>query len=57
MKKILRGAASVEYVVGVAVLMMAILFIPYDGKNLAEMLYETLKDNYSSFLYGMSIPI
>ena len=52
-----KGAAIAEYTLGVAVLMLAIFFIPYNGQNLAEMLFEALKNNYSSFLYALSIPI
>lgn len=56
MRKV-RGAAMIEYVVGVAVLMLAILFIPYEGQSIAGLLYDAFKRNYSGFLYAISIPI
>lgn len=52
-----KGAAIAEYVLGVAVLMLAIFFVPYGEQNVAEMLYEALKNSYSSFLYALSVPI
>lgn len=55
--KTVKGAAMIEYVIGVAVLMFAMLFLPYEGETVAEMLYEALKRNYSGFLYAVSVPI
>jgi hypothetical protein len=55
--KKIKGAAIIEYVIGVAVLMFAMLFIPYEGETIAEMLYEAIKRNYSGFLYAVSVPI
>lgn len=52
-----KGAAIAEYLLGVAVLMLAIFFIPYEDRNVAEMLYDALKNSYSSFLYALSVPI
>lgn len=56
-KRKAKGAAMIEYAIGVAVLMFAILFIPYEDETVAEMLYEALKINYSGFLYATSVPI
>lgn len=55
--KKIKGAAIIEYVIGVAVLMFAMLFIPYEGQTIAEMLYDAIKRNYSGFLYAVSVPI
>jgi hypothetical protein len=53
----IKGAAMIEYAIGVAVLMLAILFVPFEDETIAEMLYEAIKRNYSGFLYAVSVPI
>lgn len=58
------GAAMIEYAVGVMMFVMVICFLPLpkalggDGnKSAVEMLVETIKRNYSSYEWGMSIPV
>lgn len=51
------GSAMVEYTVGVAVLMFAMFYIPFEGASLIEYLYEAFKRSYEAFLYALSIPI
>lgn len=52
-----KGAAMVEYIVGLSVLMFAIFYVPIQGKTLWQFISEALKISYSSFLYAISIPI
>ena len=51
------GSVMVEYIVGVAVLMFAMFFVPFEGVSLVEYLYEAFKRSYQAFLYALSIPI
>lgn len=53
-----KGAALVEYSVGVAFIVIALLLpIPPENKNAVELLVEAFQENYSGYSYGMSMPI
>lgn len=63
MKNSIKGAAIVEYVVGLGVVAIA-LFLPVlpeaggDGTTSAAlMLIDAMRHSYASYLWGMSLPV
>lgn len=52
-----KGAAAVEYMVGVSVFSM-VMFTPYiDGNSVTELLINALRESYQAFIWAMSVPI
>jgi len=54
---IIKGFATVEYLVIVSALLLAILTPVSDGKNSVELLIEAFKNLYAGWIYIMSAAV